>query len=303
MENNGLGALTSALSEKTKINRAIDNLGKLANVNSVEVKLPILKTSAIISPLSGTDDLLQKTVKASGYQFLKLFNELLYKNSKFTDLEFESQIDFENHLTTPDKNILIYGLLDATYTTLPEKLITCPHCEKQDEYILKPSDMIQKDTFSKQWEKEKDFKEFEKVVEIVPGFKIVYQMATENKKIDIVKSKRNSELQQNIKEGGSILNNIELIAMYTKRLEIKDTEEKDGILKIEETDKILEVLNSAPPEIKIKVIETDNIDEFFEYNPNFYMKLKCKNDECLKDFDWFDINPELDFFRKSVSIY
>jgi len=301
MENNGLSVITEALSEKTKINKAIGILGKLADVNSVEVKLPILKTSAIVSPLSGSDDLLQKTIKASGYQFLKLFNELLYNNSKFTNLEFESQEDFENHLTSPDKNLLIYALLSATYTTLPEKLITCPHCEKQDEFILKPSDMIQPDTFGKEWSKDEDFKEFEKIVEIVSGFTIVYQIATEDRKLELIKSKRTSDLQENIKENGSMLSNIELIVMHTKRLEIKD--EKDNLIIIKETDEILEVLNSAPPEIKIKIIETDNIESFFEYNPNFYMNLKCKNNKCLKEFKWYDINPELDFFRKSVSIY
>ena len=297
-----LGAIDNALetTKTTGIQNALMSLSKLAKVNSVEIDLPMLQCSAVVQPITGADDLLQRTLKASGYQFIKLFNKLLFTNTTFEGIAFEDLEDFEKHLSAPDKALLVYALLSATYTTLPEKMITCPHCDKKSDYTLQPSDMIQKDTLTKEWEHDVSFDEYTVTREIVEGFSIDFKMQTEESKLELIKNKTNKDMQDNVNQNGQLLTNIELISLYIDKLIIDDGNDSKEYSKVAD---ILEIISNMPPELQSKLIEDNTVENFLDYNPNFYMKIKCKNNVCGKVFDWFDINPENDFFRKSVSIY
>ena len=315
MENMGaLGALDGALA---KVNKqpaymdALSALNKLAGVNETEIRLTMLNVSAKVKPISGTDDLLQKTVRSSGIEFIRGFNRLIYNNTTFVGIDFESFEDFENNITPPDKRALIYALLAATYTTLPEKRITCPHCQERGDYHLKPSDMLQEDTFKKPWdikEKECEYQDYRVDSEIIPGVVISYGMPSETDKLNLIRNKNDNELRKNIEDGNSLLNNMDIIALYIKSIFIKGKTKKDNITitsdQIEDGVSVIQqTINGMPADIQIKIIEDEKIGEFMDYNPDFYMKLICRNDNCNKSFNWFDINPETDFFRKSLSIY
>jgi len=290
----------SGATYKNDVEEAIANLNDLSSIGTVEVELPILQCRAVISPIVGNDDLIQKTLKTTGYNFIKTFNELLLKNTKFEGIDFESLEDFEKHLSASDKMIIIHGLLDATYSTLPEKLITCPHCKKQNPYTFTPSDMVHEDTYKKQWSHDEDFTEYRATKTIIDGFDIVYKMGTEDQKLKLLKNKSTQQLKDDLQDVGGLLNNLELITLYIDKIIIGKGKNK----KIYSDDKkIIDIINGMAADLKTKVIEDQTINEFLEYAPNYYLNVFCKDISCSKEFNWYDIDPETDFFRKSVSIY
>ncbi|MFA7129458.1 MAG: hypothetical protein WC136_09835 [Sphaerochaeta sp.] len=284
--------------KQTKLGSALNVLNTMCDVRTSEVDLPILRTSCEITPLTGSEDLTLKTLRASGSTFVRNFNKLIYDHTKFKNIEFESFEDFQNNLTPPDKSMLVFGLLDSTFKTLPEKVITCPHCKKSDTYHFHPSDIVHSDTFTKEWTHPMDYTVSS---EVSPGVTLFYGMPTEKDKLSIIDSKSNGQLRKNLEDEDDILNNVDVVGMYIKKIEIRKG--KEVITLTDKKEEIIPLLNDCPFELKLKIIEDETISQFTDYVPNYYLNIVCKDGLCAKEFKWDNINPENDFFRKALSIY
>jgi len=300
---NTAAAQTPAVQPKVgDVEGALSALNNLAGTREVEIDLPILKTKAFIKPVNGSEELRLRTMKASGAAFIKSFNKVIFEHVRFESIKFDNFDDFESHLTPPDKSLLVFSLLDSTFSKLPEKMITCPNCGQSDTHSPNPQSLIHADTITKVWEEEKDFTEFELVSEIVPGFKVFYAMPNESERIKILETKENEDLRNNIEETGDVLSAMELFAVYVKRIEIN---ENGKVFKL--TDKIKEILvtlNKMPLELRAKLLDDLTIKKFVDFTPNFYLDITCSNLGCSKPkFKWDEVDPENDFFLKALSVY
>ncbi|RLA81871.1 MAG: hypothetical protein DRG78_08470 [Epsilonproteobacteria bacterium] len=282
---------------------ALNALTILAGTREVEVDLPILKIKAMVKPILNSEELKLHTMKASGSTFIKSFNKVLFEHTTFTEVKFQNLSDFEKHLTPPDKSMLVFAMLDATFSKLPEKIITCPGCGKTDNYSPNPSELMHSDTIPKIWNNEVDFDKFEIVSEIVPGFKVIYSMPSETDRIAILEAKENSEMRDSLNNNGDVLSSLELFSIYIKRLEIKNGEEEDIIL----TDKVNDIVPTVkgmPLELQSQLLDDISVAPLVEFTPHFYLDINCSNVGCeLKQFKWEGVNPEQDFFRKALSVY
>lgn len=292
-----------------KVQGALSVLANLAGTREVEIDLPILKTKVFVQPVNGSEELQQRTMKVSGAAFIESFNKVIFEHCRFDSVEFKNLKDFQDNLTPPDKALLVYALLDSTFTKLPEKVITCPSCGKTNTYTLSPSELLHADTITKEWNNKQDILEYEINSEVVPGFNIIYAMPTETERIQILKDKENSELRENIKEHNDVLNPMELLTIYVKRIEIKKSKDSkdskdDFIILDDKINEILPTLTKTPLELQSKLLEDTSLKEFIDYNPNFYLDIHCENLGCeVPDFKWDKIDPEQDFFLKALSVY
>jgi len=283
-----------------KTDQALNALKILAGTRTVEVELPILKTKVKVSPIDGAEDLILKTLKSSGATFIHSFNELLFKHCKFDGIEFEGVKDFEDHLTPPDKQLIVYALLNSTFNKLPEKTITCPHCKTSEVYSAPPEAMFHQDTIQKVWDKV-DFESYEIMSEVVPGLQVFYSMPTETDKLLLLESKTNGQMREDILENDDVFNTLELFSVYIKKLIIKH--ENGDIVLTDKVNEIIPTINGMPLELKAALLKDETVSEFTEYAPKFYLNLTCDNRKCNRDFTWDEIDPEQDFFRKALSVY
>ena len=241
-------------------------------------------------------------MRTSGSKFIKSFNELLYNHSKFDSLEFSSVDDFINHLTPPDKALLVYALLDSTFTKLPEKIITCPSCGTQNSHTFAPSELIHDDTVKNSWIESEDFDKYEISSDIIPGFKVVYKMPTETDRMQILVEKETSDMRESVKEYNDVLNTLEVFCIYIKRLEIKKGDEL--IVLDDKIKDIIPTIMGMPLELQSKLLEDSTVKPLVEYSPNFYLNIQCDNIHCESPvFKWENVNPEQDFFRKALSVH
>ena len=281
---------------------ALSALATLAGTRTVEVDLPILKVKAYVKPVNGSEELRLRTMKASGAAFIKSFNKVIFEHVNFEGIKFDDFEDFQNNLSPADKNILVYALLDSTFTKLPEKIITCPSCGQVDTHNPEPSKIFHSDSISKVWEHEEESSEYMVKSTIVDGFDVMYAMPSETDRLLVIESKENSELRDELEETDDILSPIELFSVYIKQINIKQ-----GDTLFELTDKVKEILpllKDMPMELKSKLLSDETVSEFIDYNPKFYLNITCSNIACKqKEFKWDNINPEQDFFLKALSVY
>ena len=284
------------------LDSALSALSNIAKTRTVEIDLPILNCKVLVHPVNGSEELRLRTLKSSGSTFIHSFNQVILDHCKFDGIDFDDLKDFEDHLTIPDKSILVAALLDATFTTLPERLIKCPNCGKTDTYSPEPSALFHDDTIKKTWEEKEDFRTFEIKSEIVPGVTIVYEMPTETDRSTVVDEKDNAALRDNLEENNQLLNQIEMFCVYIKRMEIQNGEEI--IILEDKLELLIPTIKKMPMELQAKLLDDQTLKQFVDYNPTFYLDLTCSNALCSKkDFKWDDIQPEQDFFRKTLSVY
>ena len=281
---------------------AISALQVLAGTRSVEVELPILKTNVVVTPITGSEDLKLRTMRSSGATFIKNFNTLLFEHSIFKDIKFSGIDDFQSHLTPPDKAMLVYALLGSTFSKLPEKVITCPACKQQNNYSFAPNAMLHSDTLTRKWDLPQEFTDYLIESEIVSGFKVFYAMPTEMDRLAILEAKSNSSMRDSVDVDNDILSAIELFCIYIKRLEIKNGD--DVIILTDKLFDIIPTIKGMPLDLQTTLLDDLSVAPLVEFNPNFYLNIKCPNDKCTKpDFVWSNVNPEQDFFRKALSVY
>ena len=303
---NGIfGDLDLGNQKKKKVSKAanaLDALQLLSSARKTEVFLPILKTSVIMRPFNGAEDLYLQTLKVSGATYQRYLAQLIFNHAEFLEINFESFDDFVKHVPVIDKQVMIQGLLQATFAELPEKIIKCPKCDQPDTYKFAPEEMVHSDTFIKHWDKEQEPFDYVVVNEIIPGFRVTYGMPMEEDRLEVLKGVSSSEMRENLEKHQDVLSLIDFMGIYIKKIEI---DQADGST-IELTDKredILPTIKNMPLDLQVKLIDDLTINEFTEYNPYYYLNIRCSVPSCQHEFKWADIKPENEFFRKALSLY
>jgi len=278
-----------------KLEQALKLSQGLSLTREVEIELPMLMTSAVCRPIINSEELRLVTLRVSGEEFSHSLNKVIMEHTVFKSVKFKDLTDFEDNISPSDKMLLMFALLSSTFSKLPEKIITCPHCDHPDNHAPMPSEIFHPDSIVKVWSNG-NIADYEKPFIISDDFKIIFGIPSETDRINLLKNKTNQQLKDSVTENDDVLTPIELITLYIKRVEI-------GEIILDDIFDISKFMNNLPLDYKSIILEDETINELIEYLPKFYLKIHCSNLKCQKDFKWFNINPELDFFRKALSVY
>lgn len=285
------------------VDNAINALSVLAGTRTVEVELPLLMTTAFVKPITGSQELRLRTMKATGAAFVESFNKVLYEHTTFSTLKFNSFQDFNSHLTPPDKALLTYAILNSTFKTLPEKIVTCPSCGDVNTIKMSPEDIFHADSITAKWEHKEDFTDYRLSNELIDGLTIYYKMPVESDRIKLLKLKTNSEMRNELDKNDDILSDLELYTLYIDKIVI-DIPDQDVIVLNDFEKEIYQTIINMPLDIQAKIIEDISIKEFTQFIPKFYLNIHCENLSCEKpEYKWKGIDPEQDFFLKALSVY
>ena len=293
----------STVKKQSKSTLALNVLATLSKTRKTEVRLPILQINAIVSPFSGAEDLYLQTLQVQGATFHKYFDEIIYEHTEFIGIKFESFEDFLEHLSPIDKQVLVTGLLQATFTELPEKIIKCPKCGEADNYKFNPREMVHEDTYLKEWDKDQAPEDYTISNEIIPGLIVHYCMPTEAQKLKVLNFSSSSQMRTNLEKHNEVFSLIDLMSIYIKRIVIVGGSEDGSDLVLDDINDILPTIKEMPIDIQTMLIADQTVDTFTEFNPFYYFNIKCGVPTCGHEFKWDNIKPEQDFFRKALSLY
>ncbi len=294
--------------EKSRVNTGLnigpsylDALSKLEVIDdtkAVEIQLPLSKKRVFMTSITGAEEQSLKTASSSPDSFLKKVNELVYYHTKFEDGSSPSFIDFLGELYPPDKATLIWGLLSATYITLPEVERTCDHCGER--YVLKsaPNDLVHEDTFLKTWDKEMQPKDFTIKQEVFDGYiTFEFGIPSEKERILITGMIHPETAKDNVTKDGDMMSQLEALTFFTRSIAVGNPGEETILTDL--TQDIYPFLKNLSPRVADAVRTTIDLSEFNEYAPDFYVNSTC--DKCGSS-ERVGMDLELTFFRKCLSI-
>ncbi len=289
--------IQSGMPSGPKYMEALDSIMTLADIRAIEVELPILKTKVQVSPMTGQEEQALRTAAVSPESFLKKINELLYKHTSF-ESNFVDFSDFLSKLFPPDKSMLIWALMSSTYMVLPTVDKECASCGKK--YIIDsvPGDLIHGDTITEYWDKEQSPTDFTSTQSVLNGY-INFEMAmpSEKDRVIITSMITPNQAKDNIEKTGSLLSFTDNLIFFTRSVAVGE-ENKRVVLTNAKQD-IYPFLNNIPPKIKDAIHSGVDLTIFDKYMPKFYLESRCTNCQAKEKID---IDPEIAFFRKTISL-
>lgn len=278
---------------------ALERVNSISNLKSIEVQLPIIGGTAFVSPMTSKEEQELRTARVSTNGFLDKITELLYKHTKFKDKEYDSLGSFSRDLYTSDKSMLVWAIMAASYSKLPTIARACENCGSTIEAKLDPGDVLKEDGLPKLWDKDVPPSEYTITKSIMDGA-ITFELSMPN---DAERSELStlfapSTTKKNIAETGDIFSYYVNLIFFIKKVQIKG-EDEDIILtnRIQDIYPFMQELN---PKVKDIIMGEINIDEFEEYIPKFYEDVPCPS---CNNLERFYVYPEIEFFRKALSIY
>jgi len=277
---------------------ALDSIMKVADIRSIETELPILKVKVEVSPLSGEEEMALKTAAVSPESFLKKIDELLFKHATFKDFDFKSYDDFLSNLYPPDKSMLIWALMTASYLVLPTLETICGECGERYVIEASPEEMFQTDTVEKVWDNPLTVNEYVDVQTVLDGY-LTFEitMPSEKDRLIITKLVNPQKAKENMEKTGNILSYMDNLIFFTKSVVVGTDSER--IVLTDVIQDIYPFLKSLPPKIQDVIKHDIDVDIFDKYMPRFYVKTQCTHCGAKEELD---LDPELAFFRKAVSL-
>ena len=134
---------------------ALDKVSKLANINSQETDLVILKEKVEVLPLAGDEEQALKTGNITLGTFIKNFNKLLFSKLKLQeDTQFKDYETFLKLLTPQDKALLIYAFSLSSFKKLGTVGKVCDHCNQEFPVDIIPEELWHKDSVPSPWDHE-----------------------------------------------------------------------------------------------------------------------------------------------------
>jgi hypothetical protein len=281
-----------------KYMEALNHVTSVADIRAIESELPILKTKVEVTPLTGAEEQALKTAAVSPESFLKKLDELLFYHVKFQNIKFESYNQFLSNLFPPDKSILIWALLSATYLVLPTMEKECESCGESYLVDATPSDLIHDDTITKIWDSELPPSEDRVIQSALDGY-LVFElgMPSERDKLVVAKLLNPEQAKDNISQTGGLLSYTDNLIFFTKTIIVGEGDER--IVLTDLIQDIAPFLRNLPPKVADAVKNQIDLDLYGDYMPVFYLNTtctKCGNQERI------DVDPEIAFFRKAVSL-
>ena len=291
-------AVRSAAIQGPKYMDALENVLQVADIRSIETELPILRTKAEVSPLTGEEELALKTASVSPETFLKKLDEILFRHTTFTNFKFASYQEFLANLFPPDKSMLIWALMTASYLVLPTLEKVCENCGENYLIDSAPADMIHEDSIPKIWDKDLPPSEYTVVQSVLNGY-LTFEigMPSERDRLVITKLVNPAEAKENIERTGGLLSYADNLTFFTKAIVVGDGNERIVL-----TDVIQDIhpfLKNLPPKVADAVKNEVDVTVYDEYMPRFYLKTTCSHCGHKEEID---LDPEIAFFRKAVSV-
>jgi hypothetical protein len=238
----------------------LDSFRALISVNQKEVFCPITKLRAVVSPLYVGDDLDLRTMVVSPDIYDEILSQLVYKHTDFTiNNEHEaipqSYDDFINMISSIDRQVLIWGVINSTYNTIGEQNIICTEseCSYQWKDVIKIDDTMREDSL-KVWDKEQSFDEYFHTVDFdiddnnVDISKLSFKTGLPSilKVINVIKSLTPSEIKEQMNTFGTLMTRKHQLISMVVEASIYDSK---GNLKasINKVDDIFQLFNEIIP--------------------------------------------------------
>jgi len=288
----------SRLSMGPKYMEALSHVSSVADIRSIETELPILKVKVEVSPLTGSEEQALKTAAVSPESFLKKLDELLFHHTKFQNVRFESYNQFLANLFPPDKTMLIWALLNATYLVLPTMEKQCESCGEMYLVDAAPSELIHEDSITKIWDSELPPTEDRIIQSALDGY-LVFElgMPSERDRLIVTKLLNPEQAKENINQTGGLLSYTDNLIFFTKAIVVGEGD--DRIVLTDLIQDIAPFLRNLPPKVADAVKNQIDLDMYSEYMPEFYLNTTCRH---CGNKERIDVDPEVAFFRKAVSL-
>jgi hypothetical protein len=289
---------SNSLPQGPKYLTALENVIGMADIRSIEVELPTIRIKVEVSPLSGKEEQTLRTAAVSPETFLKKINELLFNHTRFANKEFGSFNEFLMNLYPPDKSVLMWALMAATYLTLPTVEKECEECKKKYLVDANPSDLMHPDTISKIWDKELSPNDYIEVQEVLDGYlHFELGMPSERDRLMLSRLIQPEKAKDNIEKTGGLLSYSDNLSFFTKVIIVG--EDQDKIVMTDVLQDIHPFLNNVPPKVVDAIKSNIDLTIFDKYMPNFYLETACTH--CGAE-EKITVDPEIAFFRKAISL-
>lgn len=278
---------------------ALDKVSKLANINSQETDLVIIKEKVEVMPLAGDEEQALKTGNVTLGKFIKNFNKLLF--SKLTlqeDTQFKDYETFLKLLTPQDKALLIYAFSLSSFKKLGTVGKVCDHCDQEFPVDVIPEELWHNDSAPEPWEHgDNPFDYRVPQVFLNGSLEIYFKLPTEYDRIQLMDMLENN-IKSNLETTGNTFSVLDTIAFFCDKIIIVDGDKNTELTDL--TKEIFPFLHNLPAKIKDDVYETVDLEIFDKYMPNLYQETRCSR--CHKE-NKVTINIETEFFRKAVLLF
>ena len=281
--------------------------------DSVEIFLPGLKENVVVKPLKNIEELNLKTQNLSFVTFLRQLNILLLNKTHIQNIPltqyFESIEEFENKILPVDRVLLIFGLVKNSFENLTEFPMVCENCEK--EFIATPS--VENLFFTFDIDKETILNTDYYTLAVTKSYlngklEIDFGFNPEVVRINLLKMKSNNEIKENINEEGNVLDAVDNMILFIKKIRVykPDRRTKEGKKLITEIDyyqdgfqEIFDFIHNMPMKLKDLISIKTDLKDLEKYSPVFKITEACP---YCGHVHQLDTSPEIEFFRKALSL-
>ncbi len=280
------------------------NLESLTKIRQREVFCPIAKVTALNTPLIAADDLMLKTTMSSVAIYDKELSKIIYNHTEFPEIETNgTRIAFEQfieNISYLDRQVLLWGIFDATYGTLGKREISCPFCANKFEDDIKSEELLQPDSLTA-WDLDQSFVEYtfmiDEIVDIPNVYKLQFiaQLPSIKKHLDVLTLLTTDQIQNNFDNFGSLFSKVEELSTVISSIKVFktiDDERPDTFDKLK--DIYFVIRKFLLLSITSSVLQKFN-NHFAKFIPSFKKPYTCG--ECGKDFD-FRVDMEINLFRR-----
>jgi hypothetical protein len=287
----------------------LESFRALRSVNQKEILCPIVKLRAVVSPLYVGDDLDLRTMVVSPDIYDEILSQLVYKHTEFIINNDQEKIpksydEFINMLSSVDRQVLIWGVVNSTYNTIGEQNIVCtnPKCDHKWKDIIKIDDTIREDSI-KIWDKDVPFDEYFHTVDFEIGHGDISKLSFKTglpsilKTINVIKSLTPSQIKEQMSKFNTLLTKKHQLISMVVEASIYDD---NGDLKesVDRIDDIFELFTDIIPNNIGKDLEEKFEEHFSPYSVSFGKRYECS--KCCKQF-LFEIDPETELFTNFFS--
>jgi len=286
----------------SKIN-AFKNLEKLTTVRQKEVFCPMIKARAICAPLKVSNDLSLRSAVMSPDLYDLHLSQLVFKNVIFPDIS-GTELDFDNFINSVsyiDRQVLLWGILHASYNTLGKHDIVCPHCDFKFTNEISIESTMQDDSLLV-WDHEQKFTEYrfdivKKIEDIDTIDRIIFETSvpTISQHLAVLRLISTAKLKENYQKFNTLTSKSEDLTTVTRSIKIyktKDDKEPDIF------DTVLDIHHVIQKYILLDLateIFSQFNNHFAKYIPKFKKVYTCS--QCNKIFD-FNVDMEVSLFRQ-----
>jgi len=296
--------------KKSKAELALSVLNEIYEIESLEIFLPALKKNVVVTPLKSEEEILLKTTRFSYPTYMNHINKLILKHTIIDDIPaseyFETLDNFLNTIIPIDRSLLIFGLIKNSFEKLTEYPITCQGCGK--EFIAEGSvetldfrfeeDVVNFDYYN--YSITKSF--LNNTMDITFGFNPEI--------IRLELSKYEGDVDEKDLNVNTMLSALNSIIYFIKEVKVyKKTAKRRSLVTqfninpnvkgFGDFKDLYIFFKEMPMKLKEKFISEIDLSEMDKYAPIFETTEVCPY--CGYQHT-FTISPEIEFFRKALSL-